>query len=152
MTTITTPTAMVKQGGPLRELALDAKASHAQGGYTATHTSYNVESQFIELTQALQIVQVPDTTITNFPLLIEIASPDELVPADLFGSSVVDEDGEEDFLTWAEWMRSNYTVIERDGRQFINASANTGNNPELTTLEPVYISLVKPSDLPVVDA
>jgi hypothetical protein len=149
MTTITTPTDMVKQGGLLRELALDAKVSHASGHYTATHTAYHVEAQFIELAQAIQIVQVPDTTITNLPLLIEIGDETDLVPTDLFGAFHVPE-GEEDpvQITWAEWMRSNYTVIERGGKQYINASAHTGNNPELTTLEPVYASLIKPSDLP----
>jgi hypothetical protein len=149
MTTITIPTILLDTEQPLQQLAISAVIKGAQPYYSATETFYPIEATFLALDQAKALTGYPDVTIENYPLMIEIASEDDLVPEDLFGAFRVPE-GEEDpvNITWAEWMRSNYTVIERDGRKFINASANTSNNPELTSLEAVYSSLIKPSDLP----
>jgi hypothetical protein len=144
MITILTPQANVKGDGPLRVLALDAKAMHATGSYTATHVSYDIEPQFIAVSEALGIIQVPGTTIEQMPLFIKVDSPDELVPADLFGAS--NEDG--DAVTWAEWCMTNKPVIERAGQFFVRTSSHTNNWPELTTLEPVYAYLVKSDEIP----
>lgn len=148
MTIISTPHENVVTGGVLNHLALDAKARHAQGGYNATHTWYNIEDRFLDLQESLQIVQVPDTTIEQLPLYIEIASVDDTVPAELFGSTFEDEEGETHAHTWATWKRSNHHATERDGRLFLHASAHTNNHPELSTLLPVAGSLIKAQDIP----
>ena len=148
MTIISTPHANVITGGVLNRLASDAKNRHAQGGYDDTHTWYDIESKFLSLQEALGIVQVPDTTVAQYPLYIEIDSVDDLVPAELFGSTTEDEDGVTTNHTWATWMRPNHNATERDGRLFIHASANTNNHPELTTLLPVASSLLQVQDLP----
>jgi hypothetical protein len=149
MTTISTPHANVITGGVLNHLALDAKARHATGGYDNTHTWYDIESKFLPLSDALGIIQVPDTTITQYPLYIEIGSVDDQVPADLFGATTTDaETGETTSNTWATWMLPNHHATELDGRLFIHASAHTSSHPELSELLPVKSSLLQVADLP----
>jgi hypothetical protein len=148
MTTITIPTTLLDTEAPLQQLAVSAVIKGAKPYYNATQTFYPIEVDFLSLEQAKALTGYTGVLIAHYPLMIEIGSVDDLVPAGLFGSIVTDEGGEETNITWAEWMLPNYTVTERDGRKFINASAHTSNNPELTTLSPVYTSLIKPSDLP----
>jgi hypothetical protein len=148
MTIITIPTIYLDPDQPLRDLAVDAVIKGAVPSYTSTHTIYPIEPQFIDLDVAKSLIQFPDLTVERYPLLIEIGDETDLVPLALFGAKIADEDGGEHNVTWAGWVRSNYTVIERDGRKFICASANTGNDPELSELIPVFDQLIKGEDLP----
>lgn len=76
-------------------------------------------------------------TVIRPGLAIAVDDLDDLVPSDLFGAMVDDEDGEAVNITWAEWMRPTYTYTEGH----VLAAANTGNIPTFSDLDPVRSSL-----------
>jgi hypothetical protein len=133
MITITTPHANVMTGGPLKEKADDARALFGTGFRTPTHVGYYVEDSFLSVVEAVSMLAIPKTELSGMNLFIEVDSPDDKVPSELFGYS--------EGLTWAEWCKDNKPPVEREGRFFIRTSSNTNNFPDLSELKPVHDKL-----------
>jgi len=104
MAIITTERTNVDVGSPLRELAVSASISGSTITYTGTKNHYLIDNEFLDPANANGILQVPDTTITDYKVIRFISTPtlDADLPTSLPNSSVTDEEGNTRQLTFRE--------------------------------------------------
>jgi len=104
MAIITTERTNVDVGAPLRELAVSASISGSTITYTGTKNHYLIDNEFLDPANANGILQVPDTTITDYKVIRFISTPtlDADLPTSLPSSSVTDEEGNTRQLTFRE--------------------------------------------------
>jgi len=137
----------------LIELANDANRKGATRYPIGDSVSYEVFNEFLEVATAEYAVS-KGGEVTDFPLMIEIASGDDLVPIGVTGDMGVDENGVEYNRTWLQWLAPNSHITERDGRKFIN-TASCIDHPQgylpMSGLVPVFAQLIKPADMPAVE-
>lgn len=134
----------------LIELANDANRKGATRYPVGDSVSYEIFDEFLGVSTAEHVVS-KSGEVTDYPLFIEIASGDDLVPIGVTGDMGVDEEGVEFNRTWSQWLAPHSYITERDGRKFVGTSSCVeypqGYLP-MSGLVPVFGSLLKPSELP----
>ena len=137
----------------LIELANDANRKGANRYPIGDSVSYEVFNDLLEVTIAEYTV-TKGGEVTDFALMIEITSGDDLVPIGVTGDMGVDEEGAEFNRTWLQWLAPHSNITERDGRKFVGTSSCVeypqGYLP-MSGLVPVFGSLLKPSEIPLAD-
>jgi len=93
---------------------------------------------------ALMLVVSNGGEVENFPVFIEIESPETLVPEAMPYPTKVDEDGVESRKTWQEWLIPNCYILELDGKFYVE-SGHCGRLLKGSELIPVFDSLVHPN-------
>lgn len=131
----------------LAQLATSALLQGATVKPVGLNVNYEFDGKLLPLAVAKQIKDVA-VSIKNYPLFIEIADKDDVVPEGVFGST--NDDGESH--TWSTWKKPNHNFLEIDGRIFIGTNAHTHEDLDFEYLVDVLDELVHPTEIQALQA
>ena len=127
----------------LQALATQVAIYGGSINYTESNDSvvYGVSNKNVGVENAKYVVS-KGGDVKEYPLWIEINSPEDNVTTGLIGATVTDEDDVTTNVTWGEWLKPNNYIIEREGQKYVATSAHTGVALDMSQLVPVFDSLV----------
>ena len=109
--------------------------------------SYNVTNSSLNLSTALSIVS-GGGEVYNYPVFIKIVNSSDLVPEGIIGRTYEDDEGNEAIHTWETWIKSNDSIIEREGQLYVYSSSYNGTPLPISELNSLSSDLIKEEDLP----